>query len=68
MVLGLEGGGLCRRGAKAPKLYQLLFIRENRNTVSFDDVFGKLGPTAETCIGLICAVKRRRNAARAARL
>lgn len=43
-------------------------MRENRNAVSFDDVFGKLGPTAETCIGLICAVKKRRNAARAARL
>lgn len=46
----------------------VLFMRENRNAVSFDDVFGKLGPTAETCIGLICAVKKRRNAARAARL
>lgn len=41
-------------GAKEPKLYQLLFMRENRNAVSFDDVFGELGPTAQTCIGLIC--------------
>lgn len=40
-------------GAREPKLYQLLFMRENRNAVSFDDVFGELGPTAETCIGLI---------------
>ena len=40
-------------GAKEPKLYQLLFMQENRNAVSFDDVFGALGPTAETCIGLI---------------
>ena len=40
-------------GAKEPKLYQLLFMRENRNAVSFDDVFGELGPTAETCMGLI---------------
>lgn len=40
-------------GAKEPKLYQLLFMRENRNAVSFDDVFGELGPTAQTCIGLI---------------
>ena len=40
-------------GAKEPKLYQLLFMRENRNAVSFDDVFGELGPKAETCIGLI---------------
>ena len=40
-------------GAQEPKLYQLLFMRENRSAVSFDDVFGALGPTAETCIGLI---------------
>lgn len=40
-------------GAKEPKLYQLLFMQENRNAVSFDNVFGELGPTAETCIGLI---------------
>ncbi len=40
-------------GAREPKLYQLLFMRENRNAVSFDDVFGELGPTAETYIGLI---------------
>ena len=37
-------------GAKEPKLYQLLFIQENHNAASFDDVFGALGPTAETCI------------------
>ncbi len=40
-------------GAKEPKLYQLLFMQENRNAVGFDDVFGELGPTAETCIRLI---------------
>ena len=40
-------------GAKEPKLYQLLFMQENRSAVSFDDVFGELGPTAETCIALI---------------
>jgi len=40
-------------GAREPKLYQLLFMQENRNAVSFDDVFGELGPTAETCISLI---------------
>lgn len=37
-------------GVKEPKLFQLLFMQENRNAVSFDDVFGELGPTAETCI------------------
>ncbi len=40
-------------GANEPKLYQLLFMRENRNAVNFDDVFGELGPTAETCMELI---------------
>ena len=37
-------------GAKEPKLYQLLFMQEYHNAASFDDVFGALGPTAETCI------------------
>ena len=37
-------------GAKESKLYQLLFMQENHNAASFDDVFGALGPTAETCI------------------
>ena len=41
-------------GAQEPKLYQLLFMQDNRNAVSFDDVFGELGSTAETCIRLIC--------------
>ena len=40
-------------GAKEPKLYQLLFMQENRGAVSFDDVFGALGPTAEDCIALL---------------
>ena len=37
-------------GAREPKLYQLLFMQENHNAASFDDVLGALGPTAETCI------------------
>ena len=37
-------------GSKEPKLYQLLFMQENRNAVRFDDVFGELGISAETCI------------------
>ncbi len=40
-------------GAKEPKLYRLLFMQENRKAVSFDDVFGELGPTAEMCIEMI---------------
>lgn len=37
-------------GAQEPKLYQLLFMRENRSVVSFDDVFGELGETATICM------------------
>lgn len=37
-------------GVREPKLYQLLFMQENRSAVRFDDVFGELGPTAETCL------------------
>lgn len=40
-------------GAQEPKLYQLLFMQENRNAVSFDDVFGELGTTAALCIETI---------------
>ena len=36
-------------------LYQLLFMQENRSVASFDDVFGALGPTAQTCIELLQA-------------
>lgn len=40
-------------GVREPKLYQLLFMQEDRDAVSFDDVFGALGSTAGTCIRLI---------------
>lgn len=40
-------------GVQEPKLYQLLFMQENRNTVTFDDVFGELGDTAALCIDTI---------------
>lgn len=40
-------------GVREPKLYQLLFMQENRSAISFEDVFGALGPTAKTCITLI---------------
>lgn len=41
-------------GMEEPKLYQLLFMRENRKNASFDDLFGELGPTATACIDLLC--------------
>lgn len=40
-------------GLQEPKLYQLLFMQENRNNLTFDDVFGELGPTAQLCIDAI---------------
>ena len=41
-------------GMREPKLYQLLFMQENRDAAGFDDVFGVLGVTAEFCIEAIC--------------
>lgn len=40
-------------GVQEPKLYQLLFMKENCNAVTFDDVFGELGHTATLCIEAI---------------
>lgn len=40
-------------GMNEPKLFQLLFMQENCDAVTFDDLFGKLGSTAEKCIHLI---------------
>lgn len=40
-------------GAKEPKLYQLLFMQENRSDITFDDVFGELGTTADLCVEAI---------------
>lgn len=40
-------------GIKHPKLYQLLFMQENTDTLSFEDLFGKLGTTASVCIQAI---------------
>ncbi len=40
-------------GVREPKLYQLLFMQEHKNAVTFDDVFGELGGTAGVCIEAI---------------
>ena len=42
-------------GAKEPKLYQLLFMQENRQASDFEDVLGTLGATAEKCIANLCS-------------
>lgn len=36
--------------AREPKLFRLLFMQENRNAVSFDDIFAELGETAVECM------------------
>ena len=41
-------------GMREPKLYQLLFMEENTTAASFDDLFNRLGPTAQSCIDTIC--------------
>ena len=38
---------------REPKLYQLLFMQEHSDNISFDDVFGQLGPMAQRCITAI---------------
>lgn len=40
-------------GINEPKLFQLLFMRENKKAQSFDDMFGELGETAAICIKAI---------------
>lgn len=41
-------------GVQEPKLYQLLFMQENDDALTFDDIYGKLGATADLCIEAIC--------------
>lgn len=41
-------------GAREPKLYQLLFMRENKDVESFDDLFNKLGTAATESIEILC--------------
>ena len=48
------GMRMVRFGLREPKLYQLLFMQENREADSFDDVFGALGTTADLCIDVLC--------------
>lgn len=44
------GMGMVLFGAQEPKLYQLLFMQENQNATTFDDVVGILGATANRCL------------------
>lgn len=40
-------------GVREPKLYQFLFMQENKNAISFEDVLCRLGDTATECIETI---------------
>lgn len=40
-------------GAQEPKLYQLLFMQENQNAATFEDVVSVLGTTAQLCLEAI---------------
>jgi AcrR family transcriptional regulator len=39
--------------SEEPKLYQLLFMKENGETKNFKELFSKLGNVAETCVQVI---------------
>ncbi len=41
-------------GLHEPKLYQLLFMRDNETVTTFDDLFGELGKHAQLCVDSIC--------------
>lgn len=47
------GMGMVLFGAQEPKLYQLLFMQENQEAATFEDVFGLLGPKAQVCMDSI---------------
>lgn len=49
------GMKMVQFGIKEPKLYQLLFMQENKNATSFEDISGSLGSTAAKCIETIQA-------------
>lgn len=57
-VSGMDGMPVFKRigvktvlfGVREPKLYKLLFMSENENAFSFDDIFAGLGSTAVKCI------------------
>lgn len=40
-------------GMQEPKLYQLLFMQENKDAMTFDDIFDNLGETAVKCVETI---------------
>lgn len=40
-------------GAKEPKLFQLIFMKENERATTFDEFFTRLGDTAVNCIKTI---------------
>ncbi len=49
------GMKMVRFGIKEPKLYQLLFMQENKNAKTFEDILESLGSTAAECLETIQA-------------
>lgn len=47
------GMKMVQFGIKEPKLYQLLFMQEHKKNVTFEDVYGVLGETADLCIEIL---------------
>lgn len=47
------GMGMISFSINEPKLFRFLFMKQNKEADSFDDVFGYLGKTAEYCIEII---------------
>lgn len=47
------GMQMIRFAMQEPKLFQLLFMQENKKPVGFHDMFGALGPMVEICIDAI---------------
>lgn len=49
------GMKMVQFGIKEPKLYQLLFMQENKNAKTFEDILESLGSTAAECVETIQA-------------
>lgn len=49
--IGLQ---MVRFAIEEPKLYQLLFMQEQKSPSGFESIFGELGETADICMETIC--------------
>lgn len=49
------GMQMIRFAMEEPKLYQLIFMSENEDVRSFEDIYGHLGSVADECLRGLCA-------------